>query len=107
VELTQSPYSDAATKIVLQAVGSWAKTLRLCIVLTHHDRRRPGCEGRPSTQVRSTIADPAGRRLLHPSFLLGYRLLPRLKNIGAARLYRPADSVDTELGRIYSQQSHI
>jgi len=47
------------------------------------------------SRVSANYTDTHGASVVGFAFtyLLGYRLLPRLKNIGAARLYRPADSV--------------
>ncbi|MEV0217775.1 transposase, partial [Micromonospora sp. NPDC050695] len=45
------------------------------------------------SQITANYTDTHGASVVGFAFthLLGYRLLPRLKNIGAARLYRPAD----------------
>jgi len=45
------------------------------------------------SQVTTNYTDTHGASVVGFAFthLLGYRLLPRLKNIGASRLYRPAD----------------
>jgi TnpA family transposase len=45
------------------------------------------------SQITANHTDTHGPSVVGFAFtrLLGYRLLPRLKNIGAARLYRPAD----------------
>jgi TnpA family transposase len=56
--------------------------------------------------IEANYTDTHGASIVGFAFthLLGYRLLPRLKNIGAARLYRPSDGVhypglDTVLSR--------
>lgn len=45
------------------------------------------------SQIRTNYTDTHGASVVGFAFthLLGYRLLPRLKNIGSARLYRPHD----------------
>ena len=45
------------------------------------------------SQITANYTDTHGASVVGFAFthLLGYRLLPRLKNIGAARLYRPSD----------------
>ncbi|MGC4858779.1 Tn3 family transposase [Micromonospora sp. DT41] len=45
------------------------------------------------SQITANYTDTHGASVVGFAFthLLGYRLLPRLKNVGAARLYRPAD----------------
>ena len=45
------------------------------------------------SQITANYTDTHGASVVGFAFthLLGYRLLPRLKNIGAARLYRPTD----------------
>jgi TnpA family transposase len=47
------------------------------------------------SNIQANYTDTHGASIVGFAFthLLGYRLLPRLKNIGAARLYRPGDAV--------------
>jgi TnpA family transposase len=58
------------------------------------------------SNIEANYTDTHGASIIGFAFthLLGYKLLPRLKNIGAARLYRPGDGVsypglDTVLSR--------
>ncbi|TCO60754.1 Tn3 family transposase [Actinocrispum wychmicini] len=58
------------------------------------------------SNIEANYTDTHGASIVGFAFthLLGYRLLPRLKNIGAARLYRPSDAagypgLDTVLSR--------
>ena len=78
----------------------------LLVLRGRRDDRGPAAALHRRRDRGRTTSTPTARRVVGFAFteLLGFRLLPRLKNIGAIRLYRPDDSAAyAELGPVLTR----